>query len=42
VAAAHQAACTHLLTEDLQDGQDLDGLLVINPFMHDPASVLPE
>lgn len=32
VAAAHAAACTHLLTEDLQDGQDLDGLAVVNPF----------
>jgi predicted nucleic acid-binding protein len=40
VAAAHQAACTHLLSEDLHDGQDLDGLLVISPFSHDPDSVL--
>jgi predicted nucleic acid-binding protein len=32
VAAAQTADCTHLLTEDLQDGQDLDGLLVLNPF----------
>jgi predicted nucleic acid-binding protein len=23
---------TYLLTEDLQPGQDLDGLLVVNPF----------
>jgi predicted nucleic acid-binding protein len=32
VAAARQANCAYLLTEDLQDGQDLDGLLVVNPF----------
>ena len=32
VAAAQAADCTHLLTEDLQDGQSLDGLAVTNPF----------
>lgn len=32
VAAAQTADCTHLLTEDLQDGQTLDGLVVMNPF----------
>jgi predicted nucleic acid-binding protein len=32
VAAAQTADCTHLLTEDLQDGQNLDGLVVMNPF----------
>jgi predicted nucleic acid-binding protein len=32
VAAAQAADCTHLLTEDLQDGQNLDGLVVMNPF----------
>lgn len=40
VAAARRARCTHLLTEDLQDGQDLDGTLVIDPFRHRPDSVL--
>jgi len=34
------AGCTHLLTEDLQDGQDLDGIRVVNPFRHAPADVL--
>jgi hypothetical protein len=24
----------------LQSGQDLDGLTVINPFLHDPGSVI--
>ena len=37
VAAARLARCRTLLTEDLQDGQDLDGLLVVNPFRHEPA-----
>ena len=37
VATARLARCRTLLTEDLQDGQDLDGLLVVNPFQHEPA-----
>ncbi|HEV2194626.1 MAG TPA: PIN domain-containing protein [Candidatus Acidoferrum sp.] len=40
VAAAKSASCGYLLTEDLQDGQDFDGVRVINPFRNDPASVL--
>ena len=32
VAAAREAGCGRLLTEDLQEGQDLDGLLVVDPF----------
>jgi predicted nucleic acid-binding protein len=32
VAAAQLSDCIQLLTEDLQAGQNLDGLLVINPF----------
>lgn len=36
VAAAQAANCRHLLTEDLQDGQDLDGVVVVNPFIRDP------
>ena len=39
VAAAKSASCRFLLTEDLQSGQDFGGLLVINPFLRDPASV---
>lgn len=37
VAAARAAGCDRLLTEDLQDGQDLDGVLVIDPFAHAPT-----
>ena len=32
IASAFRAGCRYLLTEDLQDGQDLQGLLVLNPF----------
>lgn len=37
VAAARAAGCGHLLTEDLQDGQMLDDLRIVNPFLHQPA-----
>ena len=40
VAAAKSISCRYLLTEDLQSGQDFDGLLVVNPFRNDPTSVL--
>ena len=33
VAAAQLSGCTWLLTEDLQADQNLDGLLVVNPFV---------
>lgn len=35
VAAAQQAGCRYLLSEDLQDGQHVTGLLIVNPFAHD-------
>jgi predicted nucleic acid-binding protein len=39
VAAAKSASCGFLLTEDLPANRELDGLLVINPFQYDPASL---
>jgi predicted nucleic acid-binding protein len=39
VAAAKSASCRYLLTEDLQADQNLDGVLVINPFIRNPASL---
>jgi predicted nucleic acid-binding protein len=39
VAAARVADCSHLLTEDLQHGQDLDGLRVIDPFQVSPGDL---
>src|SRR6266852_1964136 len=32
VAAAKQALCGYILTEDLQARQDIDGVMVVNPF----------
>ena len=40
VATAHSMGCSHLLTEDLQDGQSLNGLNVVNPFTHEPTTLL--
>lgn len=40
VAAAQAGGCTHLLTEDLQDGQTLGDVTVVDPFAHEPAEVL--
>ena len=40
VAAAKTAACGFLLTEDLQNGQKLDGVEVVSPFLRGPGSVL--
>jgi len=40
VAAAQRAGCDVLLTEDLQDGQVVDGLTVVDPFRHAPESIL--
>lgn len=39
VAAAREAGCDHLLTEDLQHGQDLDGVMVIDPFTLSPGEL---
>jgi predicted nucleic acid-binding protein len=39
VAAAQAASCRYLLTEDLQADQDLDGVLVVNPFAQNPGSL---
>ena len=36
VSAAKTASCRYLLTEDLQAGQELDGVVVVNPFRGDP------
>ena len=36
VAAARATGCRYLLTEDLQAGQVLDGLLIVDPFKLEP------
>lgn len=38
VSAARSARCSHLLTEDLTDGQDLGGVVVVDPFRHAPGT----
>ena len=39
VAAARVAECSCVLTEDLQHGQDLDGVRVVNPFLATPSDL---
>ncbi|MFC2171763.1 PIN domain-containing protein [Acidobacteriota bacterium] len=38
ISAALSSGCRFLLSEDLQDGQDLDGLTVLNPLVHSPPA----
>jgi len=40
VAAAQVADCRFLLTEDLQDGQDLGDVRVVSPFKNPPQDVM--
>jgi predicted nucleic acid-binding protein len=40
VAAAKAASCRYLLTESLQPGQALDGVMVISPFSKSPESIV--
>jgi predicted nucleic acid-binding protein len=39
VAAAKTSLCGYLLTEDLQDGQKLEGIEVLDPFVRGPESI---
>jgi predicted nucleic acid-binding protein len=39
VAAAKATACRYLLSEDLEAGQDLDGVTVVNPFLNRPNAL---
>lgn len=40
VASAKSSGSSFLVSEDFQDSQNLHGLMVVNPFRHDPAQVL--
>lgn len=40
LASALELGCTHFLSEDLQDGQSIEGLTIINPFAHTPEQIL--
>ena len=39
VAAAKASSCRYLLSEDLQTGQDFDGVIVVNPFLTNPSQL---
>jgi predicted nucleic acid-binding protein len=39
VSAAKAASCRYLLTEDLQAEQEMDGVVVVNPFLSDPTKI---
>lgn len=39
IAAAHQLGCRFVLTEDLQHGQQIDGVQILNPFLTGPDHV---
>ena len=39
VAAAQVARCRYLLSEDLQDGHQMGDVTVVNPFLHEFASL---
>ena len=41
VAAARVAGCRYLLTEDLQAGQGLAGVMVVDPFVTRPEELPP-
>lgn len=40
VAAGRTLGCRYQLTEDLQAGQDLDGIVVVDPFATRPDQLL--
>jgi predicted nucleic acid-binding protein len=40
LASAIELGCTHYLSEDLQDGQVIDGLTIVDPFAHSPEQIL--
>ncbi len=42
VATARRAGATILLTEDMQDGADFDGLVILDPFAAGNAAFLAE
>ena len=38
VSAAQIGSCNYLLTEDLQEGQIIGSIRILNPFLHSPES----
>ena len=42
VSAAQVANCRYLLTEELQDGQELGEVQVVSPFRHSPETIVSQ
>jgi predicted nucleic acid-binding protein len=40
LASALDLGCTHFLSEDLQDGHQIAGLTIVDPFAHTPQQIL--
>ena len=40
LASALELGCTHFLSQDLQDGQRIDSLTIVDPFAHSPEQIL--
>lgn len=40
LASALELGCTHFLSEDLQDGQRVESLTIVDPFAHSPGDIL--
>lgn len=40
LASALELGCSHFLSEDLQDGQVIEGLTIVDPFAHSPEEIL--
>ena len=40
LASALELGCSHFLSEDLQDGHQIGGLTIVNPFLHAPEAIL--
>jgi len=40
LASALELECTHFLSEDLQDGQRIGGLTIVDPFAHSPEQII--
>ena len=41
LASALELGCTYFLSEDLQDGQVIAGLTIVDPFAHSPGQFIP-
>ncbi|HVI10936.1 MAG TPA: hypothetical protein VND65_21810 [Candidatus Binatia bacterium] len=39
MATAKAASCRYLLTEDLREGQEMERVVVVNPFRSSPYAI---